>query len=72
MVLFPGGSALLADWWWFREIGYSIVYSRELTTRLGHTTQVHSVRFGPDNAHLVSSGIEGLVKVWLLDEAIAK
>src|SRR5439155_18636296 len=28
------GSALLADWWWFREIGYSIVYSRELTTRL--------------------------------------
>jgi uncharacterized protein len=32
--LFPAFSALLADWWWFREIGYQVVFIRELTTRL--------------------------------------
>ena len=31
---FPAFTALLTDWWWFREIGYQIVYTRELTTRL--------------------------------------
>ena len=25
--------ALLADWWWFQEIGYQIVFTRELITR---------------------------------------
>jgi hypothetical protein len=25
---------LLVDWWWFREIGYQIVFTRELITRL--------------------------------------
>ena len=29
----PSLSALLTDWWWFREIGYQIVFTRELTTR---------------------------------------
>jgi uncharacterized protein UPF0182 len=27
-------NVLLTDWWWFREIGYGIVFTRELTTRL--------------------------------------
>ncbi len=32
--LFPAFSALLTDWWWFREIGYQVVFTRELTTRV--------------------------------------
>src|SRR5918996_4499094 len=31
---FPAFSSLLTDWWWFREIGYDIVFTRELTTRV--------------------------------------
>jgi uncharacterized protein len=31
---FPAFTALLTDWWWFREIGYQIVFTRELTTRV--------------------------------------
>ena len=34
LFLFPSFSALLTDWWWFREIGYQIVFTRELTTRV--------------------------------------
>jgi hypothetical protein len=30
----PTFSGLLTDWWWFREIGYQIVFTRELTTRV--------------------------------------
>ena len=33
LFLFPAFSTLLTDWWWFREIGYQIVFTRELTTR---------------------------------------
>jgi uncharacterized membrane protein (UPF0182 family) len=29
---FPAFSTLLTDWWWFREIGYEVVFTRELTT----------------------------------------
>jgi hypothetical protein len=31
---FPAFTSLLTDWWWFREIGYEIVFTRELTTRV--------------------------------------
>ena len=31
---FPAFTALLTDWWWFREIGYQIVFTRELITRV--------------------------------------
>jgi uncharacterized membrane protein (UPF0182 family) len=34
LFLFPASSALLTDWWWFREIGYQVVFTRELTTRV--------------------------------------
>ena len=34
LFLFPSFTALLTDWWWFGEIGYRIVFTRELTTRL--------------------------------------
>jgi uncharacterized membrane protein (UPF0182 family) len=30
----PSLIALLTDWWWFREIGYQIVFTRELITRV--------------------------------------
>src|SRR5947207_3796691 len=30
----PAFYALLTDWWWFREIGYQIVFTLELTTRV--------------------------------------
>jgi uncharacterized membrane protein (UPF0182 family) len=33
VVLFPGSSSLLTDWWWFREIGYQVVFTRTLVTR---------------------------------------
>src|SRR6185312_1725496 len=33
-ISFPGLVVLLTDWWWFREIGYQIVFTRALTTRL--------------------------------------
>ena len=34
LFLFPAFSTLLTDWWWFGEIGYRIVFTRELTTRV--------------------------------------
>ena len=34
LVLFPALTTLLTDWWWFQEIGYQIVFSRTLTTRV--------------------------------------
>ena len=32
--LLPGFVGYLTDWWWFREIGYQVVFTRELITRL--------------------------------------
>jgi hypothetical protein len=34
LFFFPAFATLLTDWWWFREIGYGIVFTRELTTRV--------------------------------------
>jgi hypothetical protein len=31
--LFPALNLLLTDWWWFREIGYQIVFTRQLSTK---------------------------------------
>jgi uncharacterized membrane protein (UPF0182 family) len=33
VIFFPGSSALLADWWWFKEIGYEVVFTRTLLAR---------------------------------------
>ena len=33
LFLFPVLSGLLTDWWWFKEIGYRVVFTRELVTR---------------------------------------
>ena len=35
-LFFPTFTTLLTDWWWFREIGYQVVFTREVTTRLLH------------------------------------
>ncbi|MGE0354647.1 MAG: UPF0182 family protein [Gemmatimonadales bacterium] len=32
-LLFPGTASFLTDWWWFKEIGYEAVFSRELAVR---------------------------------------
>jgi uncharacterized membrane protein (UPF0182 family) len=34
LVLFPVATTLLTDWWWFQEIGYQVVFTRTLLTRL--------------------------------------
>ncbi len=34
LFFFPALLSLFTDWWWFREIGYEIVFTRELTTEL--------------------------------------
>jgi uncharacterized membrane protein (UPF0182 family) len=33
LFLFPTLSGFLTDWWWFKEIGYRVVFTRELVTR---------------------------------------
>jgi uncharacterized membrane protein (UPF0182 family) len=34
LFVLPAFFGLVTDWWWFREIGYEIVFTRELTTRV--------------------------------------
>jgi uncharacterized protein len=34
LFFFPAFTTLLTDWWWFREIGYQVVFTRELTSRV--------------------------------------
>jgi uncharacterized protein len=34
LLLLPASISLLTDWWWFREIGYQIVFTRVLLTRV--------------------------------------
>ncbi len=45
-VFFPGLVTLLTDWWWFREIGYEVVYARALTTRALLFLAVGGLTFG--------------------------
>src|SRR5437867_13415806 len=33
LFLFNVLSGFLADWWWFKEIGYQVVFTREFVTR---------------------------------------
>jgi uncharacterized membrane protein (UPF0182 family) len=33
LFLFPILSGFLTEWWWFKEIGYQVVFTRELVTR---------------------------------------
>ena len=33
LFLFSVLSGFLTDWWWFKEIGYEVVFTRELVTR---------------------------------------
>ena len=32
-IVWPGLSSTLADWWWFKEIGYQIIFTKEIVTR---------------------------------------
>ena len=31
---FPAATGLLTDWWWFQEVGYQVVFTRELVTKV--------------------------------------
>jgi uncharacterized membrane protein (UPF0182 family) len=42
----PALIGLLTDWWWFQEIGYEIVFTRELITRLLLFVAVGGLAFG--------------------------
>ncbi len=33
VVVLPAGPQVLTEWWWFQEIGYQVVFTRELVTR---------------------------------------
>ena len=33
VLLFPALSRFLTEWWWFKEIGYQVVFTRQLFTR---------------------------------------
>ncbi len=32
-IIWPGLSSTLADWWWFKEIGYQVIFTKELSAR---------------------------------------
>jgi uncharacterized membrane protein (UPF0182 family) len=42
----PGLTTLLTDWWWYREIGYQVVFTRSITTRLLLFLAVGGLTFG--------------------------
>jgi uncharacterized membrane protein (UPF0182 family) len=46
VLFFPGSSTLLTDWWWFREIGYQVVFTRSLTTQALLFLGVGGLTFG--------------------------
>jgi uncharacterized membrane protein (UPF0182 family) len=43
---FPSLLSLLVDWWWFQEIGYQVVFTRELVTRVLLFLVVGGLTFG--------------------------
>jgi uncharacterized protein len=42
----PGSSTLLTDWWWYREVGYQVVFTRSLTTQTLLFLGVGGLTFG--------------------------
>jgi len=35
LLLLPALSRLITEWWWFKEVGYEVVFAKELVTRFG-------------------------------------
>ncbi len=35
LLLLPALSRLITEWWWFKEVGYQVIFTNELVTRLG-------------------------------------
>ncbi len=35
LLFVPALARLLTDWWWFQEIGFQVLFARELTTKVG-------------------------------------
>jgi hypothetical protein len=46
LFLFPVLSGFLTDWWWFKEIGYQVVFTREILTRSLLFLAAGSLTFG--------------------------
>ncbi len=57
----PTLARLLADWWWFQEIGYQVVFTRELIARasLGLAAGGVSALVIHMNLHLATRGLVG-------------
>lgn len=34
LLLLPALTRLIAEWWWFQELGYQVLFTKELTTRI--------------------------------------
>ncbi len=45
-VSIPGLSSFLVDWWWFKEIGFEVVFTRQLVTKLALFFAVGGTTFG--------------------------
>lgn len=45
-VSIPGLSSFLVDWWWFREVGFEVVFTRQLVTKLALFVAVGTATFG--------------------------
>jgi len=45
-VSIPGLSSFLVDWWWFREVGFEVVFTRQLVTKLALFLAVGTATFG--------------------------
>lgn len=35
LLLLPALSRLITEWWWFKEVGYEVIFTKELLTRFG-------------------------------------
>jgi uncharacterized protein len=46
LFFFPSILSLLVDWWWFQEIGYQVVFTRELVARVLLFLVVGGLTFG--------------------------
>ncbi|HWN17766.1 MAG TPA: UPF0182 family protein, partial [Gemmatimonadales bacterium] len=46
LFFFPSFISLLTDWWWFQEIGYQSVFTREIVTRVLLFLVVGGLTFG--------------------------
>jgi len=52
LVMIPATLGILTDWWWFREIGYQVVFTRQVTAQADLLLGVGAVTFAALYANL--------------------